>query len=174
MRNRAARTKEVPKTHGPSGTGHSPSTQLSEWLGPEKGTKHTAHLGLCPCGAPENLSSLDRGSAWNKGDTLSPHRGQCTCRARWSQSIAGLGSACRLWGNPAWSIRCEHSPHMLAAFVWVSLPLHITIEQVSLNKGPPLPPRVRVEIRHWRDLETEEAKTNKEGRTALEVTGATD
>ena len=59
MRNGAARTKEVPKTHGPPGTGHLPSTQLSERLGLGKGTKHTAHLGLCPCGAPKNLSSLD-------------------------------------------------------------------------------------------------------------------
>ena len=171
MRNRAARTKEVSKTHRPSGKGHSPSTQLSEWLGPEKGTKHTAHLGLCPCGAPENLSSLDRGSAWNKGPTgesaLAEHAG---ARAAWTWGVHAASG----WGNPAWSVRCEHSPHMLAAFVWVSLPLHITTEQVSLNKGPPLPPRVRVEIRHWRDLETEEAKINKEGRTALEVTGATD
>ena len=61
MRNGAARTKEVPKTHGPPGTGHLPSTQLSERLGLGKGTKHTAHLSLCPCGVPRNLSVLDLG-----------------------------------------------------------------------------------------------------------------
>ena len=52
-----------------------------------------------------------------------------------------------------------------------SLPPHSTTEQVSLKKCPPLPPCVRVENRHWRDQQTEEAKT--EG-TSLEVTGAVD
>ena len=53
----------------------------------------------------------------------------------------------------------------------VFLPPHSTTEQVSLKKCPPPPPCVRAEIRHGRDQETEEAKT--EG-TALEVTGAID
>jgi len=55
----------------------------------------------------------------------------------------------------------------------VSLPPHNTTKQVSLNKGPPSPPCIRAEIRHGRDLQTEEAKINK-GGTTLEVTGATD
>ena len=54
------------------------------------------------------------------------------------------------------------------------LPPHNASEQVSLNKWPPLPSCVRVEIRHWRDLQTEEAKINKEEGMAREVTGATD
>ena len=45
--------------HGPSGTVSSPSTQSPELLRPGKGTKSTAHLGVCPCRAPENLSGLD-------------------------------------------------------------------------------------------------------------------
>jgi len=56
----------------------------------------------------------------------------------------------------------------------VSLHPHNTAEQVSLNEWPPSPPCVRAEIRHRRDLQTEDAKINKEGGTALEVTGATD
>ena len=47
----------------------------------------------------------------------------------------------------------------------VSIPTHNTTEQVSLNKWPPLPSCVRAEIRHWRDLQTEEAKINKEEGT---------
>ena len=56
--------------------------------------------------------------------------------------------------------------------IWSDLiPPHSTTEQVSLKKCPPPPPCARVEIRHWRDQETEEAKT--EG-PSLEVTGAID
>jgi len=44
-------------------------------------------------------------------------------------------------------------------------------EKLSLKKYPPPPRCVRAEIRHWRDQQTEAAKT--EG-TALEVTGAID
>ena len=38
-------------------------------LRPEKGTKLTVHLDLCPCRAPKNLSGLDLGNAWNAGLT---------------------------------------------------------------------------------------------------------
>ena len=66
------------------------------------------------------------------------------------------------------------TPHTRQWYLFAMfLPPHSTIEQVSLNKWPPSSPCVKVEIRHWRDLQTEEAKINKEG-TALEVTGATD
>ena len=63
---------------------------------------------------------------------------------------------------------------MPVIFVFIVLPPHKTTEQVSLNKGPPSPPCVRVEIRHCRDLQTEQAKISKEEGTTLEVTGATD
>ena len=55
-----------------------------------------------------------------------------------------------------------------------SLPPHSVTEQVSLKKKKSVHHRplcVRVEIRHGRDQQTEEAKT--EG-TALEATGAID
>ena len=51
------------------------------------------------------------------------------------------------------------------------LPPHSTNEQVKLNKRPPLPTWVRVEIRHWGDLQTEAKQTKG---TASEVTGAKD
>ena len=48
------------------------------------------------------------------------------------------------------------------------LPPHRPTEQVSLNKWPLSPPCARAEISHWRDLQTEEAKINKEEDTVLE------
>ena len=45
------------------GTVHLLSTRMPGRLGPGKDEKCTAHLGLCLCGAPERLSSLDLGSA---------------------------------------------------------------------------------------------------------------
>ena len=156
MRNWAARTTEVPRAHGPPGTDHPPGAQLP---GPGKGRKHTAHAGLCPHGAPKSLSSSGPGRVWNKGSTwaraLAEHPG---ARAVWAwEGHAALG---RL--KP-----CDPStastPHTCWRYLSAGPPLHITTEQVSLKKGPPLPPRVRVEIRHFRDLETEDAKINKEG-----------
>ena len=80
---------------------------------------------------------------------------------------AGRAQAPWAGAGPLWLRHCEHTPVLFAA----SLPPHSMTEQVSLKKCPPPPPCVRVEIRHWRDQQTEEAKT--EG-TALEVTGAID
>ena len=122
------------------------STWEPEQSRPGKCTKRRAHLGHCPCKAPWSLSRVNRGST----------------------SCLGL-----------WQIKCcpstARTPHT-CQWYWftVSLPLHWTTEQVSLNKGLPSPPCVRVEIRHWRDLQTEEAKINKEGGTTLEMTSGTD
>ena len=75
--------------------------------------------------------------------------------------------------NTGWSIYCEYPPtHQWYLFA-VFLPLNTT-EHVSLNKWPPSPPFVKAEIRHWRDLQTEEAKINKEEGTTLALTRATD
>ena len=52
-----------------------------------------------------------------------------------------------------------------------------SLPTVQLNNWAPSPPCVREEIRHWRDLQTEEAKKkkkNKEGGTCMEVKGTTD
>ena len=68
-RNQEAGTGEVNKMHSPPGTVHSPSTQLPQWLGPVKGSKHTANLGLCPHGTPKNLCSLGLECARNAGLT---------------------------------------------------------------------------------------------------------
>ena len=102
------------------------------------------------------------------------HLGQCPCRTHWSLSCVDSGSTCRLG---LWQTQCGPStastPHTCQQYLFaVSLPPHNTTEQVSLNKWPPLSPCFREEIRHWRDLQTEEAKINK-GRTAMEVTVAT-
>ena len=62
----------------------------------------------------------------------------------------GYGKYTRPWpvANPVWSIHCEHAHTCQWYLFAVSLSLHSTVEQVSLNKWLLLPPRVRAEIRH--------------------------
>ena len=91
--NQVAGTREVNKTYSPPGTVCSPNIWSPELFRPGKGTKHTTQLGLCPCGAPENLRCLDLGSAWNAGSTwdsaLAEHPGAWEV---WTQEVhAALG-----------------------------------------------------------------------------------
>ena len=128
-------------------TVHSPSTQLSVLLGPGKGTKRTAHLGLCPCRAPKNPRGLVRPGKCTKHRD---HSGQCSCRAPWSLSSVDPGSTCHLG---LWQTKCDPSAvstlHICQQHLFpMSFPPHNTTEQVSLNKWPPLSPCVRVETRH--------------------------
>ena len=81
-------------------------------------------------------------------------QGACTCHER-GQAQCG------------WDTASTRQCYLFEA----SLPPHSPTEQVSLKKCPPPPPCVRSEIRHWRDQQTEEAKTKG---TAWEVTGAVD
>ena len=150
--NLAAGTGEVIRCTAQLGRGHSPSTWSPELLRPGKGTKHL-------CGAPEslNLSGSDLGSARNPQpaldsslqSNLEPEKcrpGKHTHREQ-GQIQCGQDTA--------------SAPH---ASQWLSaafLPAQSRTEQVSLNKGPPPPPCVRAEIRHWRHLQTEEAKINR-------------
>ena len=66
----------------------------------------------------------------------------------------------REWGQTqcGWDSASTRQCYLFAVF----LPPHSTTEQASLKKCPPPPPWVRAEIRHWRDQQTEEAKTNRE------------
>lgn len=69
------------------------------------------------------------------------------------------------YGNP-------HLAHPLGAppntcwwcLLVVSVCLHSTTEQGSPNKWPLLPTHVRAEIRHWKELQSEEGKENKKER----------
>ena len=150
----------------------------------------TAHLGRCTCQTPGCLSCSKLGRAQNTGPAMSvplwstweaePEQlrpGKCMkCRAWFGQHPCRAGFSnleleqCRPgkytlpWtgANPVWSIYtasilCTHQWYVFA----VLLPPHNRTEQVSLNKWPPLPSCVRVEIRHWRDLQTEESKVNR-------------
>ena len=142
----AAQAWEGHKMHSPSGSVSLQSTQEPEQLRPGKCMKHRDHLG------------------------------QCSCRAPWSLSSVDPGSTCHL---DLWQTKCDPStvstPHICQQCLFpMSLHPHNTTEQVSLNKWPASSPCVKVETRHWRALQTEEDKINKEGRTALEVTGKTD
>ena len=66
--------------------------------------------------------------------------------------------------TPPWAVQTQcvpsrvSTPHTCQCYLFVVSLLHSTTEQVSLNKWPPLPPCVGVGIRHWRELQKEEAK----------------
>ena len=68
--NRASRTREVIKMHGPPGetvlAKHLVARAARTW----EGHKMQAQPSLCPCGVPKNLSSLELGSAQNAGPAL--------------------------------------------------------------------------------------------------------
>ena len=164
-------TGEVHKMHSPPGTVSLWSIQLPEQLRPAKGTKCTAHLGLWPCRAFNSLRGLDLGGAWKTRPTWDSVLMELLGTwAAWIQEIhATLGSG---------KSSVVHPLRALPICQWylfaLPLPLHSTAEQMSLNKWPPPPPHVRVEIRHWKGLQEEEVKTSKEGGTTLEVTSAID
>ena len=132
--------------HSPSRSVPLQSTRETEWLRPEKFMKHRVHLEQCPCRGHWSLRSMDLESTHHLG------LWQTQC----GPSTVSTINTCQ--------------QYLFA----VSLLPRSTTEQVSLNKWSSSPPYVRVDIRHWRDLQTEEAKINKEGGTAPEVTGATD
>ena len=111
------------------------------------------------------MHGLVLGTAWNAGptwdSTLAENPGAW---AVWTQEIhTALAVAICLWQTQC-GPSTMRTPHACQWYLFtVFLPPHNTTEQVSLNKWPPLPPCVRAEIRHQKDLQTEEAKINKEG-----------
>ena len=132
------------KTHRPPGecvlAKHLVAWAAQTW----EGHKTQAQLSLCLCGVPENLnlSSLDLGNACNPGpaldsslaSNLEPQQcrpGKHTCHEQ-GQTQCGPDTA-----------STPHTCHYLFAELF---PPHSTTEQVSLNKWPPLPPCVRVEL----------------------------
>ena len=111
--------------------------------------KTQAQPSLCLCGVPKNLnlSSLGLGNAHNSGPA--------PCRAAWSlSSVDGESTYCE-WGQTQCGRNIASAPHTRQRFLpAVPLPPHTT-EQANLNKRPPPPACVRVEIRYWGDLQTE-------------------
>ena len=110
-----------------------------------EGKKHNPTKSGPLWSTPENLnlSGLSLGSAHNSGSTL--------CRADWSlRSVDGESTHAGSVDKP--SVAGTLCQWYLSA---VTLPPHSTTEQQNLNKSPPLPTCVRVEIRHWRNLKTE-------------------
>ena len=133
------------KMHSPAGSVPLQSTQEPKQLRPGKGMKCRNHVGQCPGRAPWSLSSVDPGSTH--------------CLGLWQTQISPyMGS----------------TPHMRQWYFFaVSLPSLNTTEKVSLNKWPPSSPCVRVETRHWRDLQIQEVGINKEEGTTQKGTSAT-
>ena len=145
----------------------------------------------CARQTPHHLSCLDLGRAQNAGAIESallrtiqvpePERlrpGRCMQpRAGLQQFLQEQPRAWAVWAGkphalwagagPVWLRHWEHPPVLFVCSVPPS-PQHIWTSEPkkSVHHHPPC---VRAEIRHWRDHQTEEAKT--EG-TALEVTGA--
>ena len=147
------------------------------------------------CQTPHHLSCSDLGRAQNVGPTESaplrttwvPEPEQLIRPGRCMQPRAGLGwfpveqhrawavwagRAHMLWARagPVWLRYCKHMPVLFVCSIPPSTQRNWTNEpkKKSVHHRPPC---VRAEIRHWRDQQTEEAKT--EG-TALKVAGAID
>ena len=118
--------------------------------------KIQAQPSLHLCGVPENLnlSGLDLGSAYNSGPASDSSR-----QSNLEPKQCSLGKHKHHKRGQTQCGRDTVSTHQWYSFA-VFLPPHSTSEQVSLKKWP-LPPCVRAEIRHWRDQQTEEAKTNR-------------
>ena len=78
---------------------------------------------------------------------------------------------CAPWAGagPAWLRHCEHTPVLFVCSI-PSPPQHDWTSEPKKGVHH-CPPCVTMEVRHWRDQQTEEGKT--EG-TALELTGAID
>ena len=110
--------------------------QTPERLGPGKDAKCTAHLGLCLCGAPESLSSLDLVSAQNRGPSwtvpswstqspewLGPGKGAkrtahlgCSMGSTESLSSLDMGSAQN--SGPSWDSALTEHPVACAVWTW--------------------------------------------------------
>ena len=83
-------------------------------------------------------------------------------RATWSLSCVDWESTHPERGHTQCGPDTASAPHTRQWYLFaVFLPPHSMTEHVSLNKWPPLPPCVRAETRHWRDVQTEEAKINR-------------
>ena len=168
---RAARTGEVIKMLGPTGTGCSPSAWYClSWsdLGRAQNTCPTKSVPLWSTREPEWLRP-------GKCTKCRVHFRQCLQSTLEPESIDPGKHTRRELGQTQCGPSTASTPHTGQRYLFaVSLPPHSTTEQMSLNRWPPLPPCVRVELRHWRDLQKEKAKINKDEGTALEVAGATD
>ena len=120
---------------------------------------------------PHHLSCSDLGRAQNAGPTES-----VPLRTTWEpgQFLAEQPRAWAVWAGrahvqwvgagPVWLRHCEHTPVLFVCSIPPS-PQHDWTSEPKKSVHH-LPSCVRVEIRHWRDQQTEEAKT--EG-TALDV-----
>ena len=148
----------------------------SQWSAPQK--RHTAHLRWRtwkPSGwdgggyKTHHQAGSMRASTWSpellgprKGTQPKAHFRKFLHRATWSLSSVDWESTHAVSGGKPSVAETLWAPHTrqwdLSA---VPLPPHSTTQQVSLEKWPPPPPCVRMEIRHWRDQQTKEAKINR-------------
>ena len=116
--------------------------------------------------APLRTSWVPETEQLRTGRCVQPRAGlRCSQWSSIEPEQCGQGGHTR----PVWLRYCGHTPVLFVCSVPPSPQRNWTSEPTkSVHHCPPC---VRAEIRHWRDQQTEEAKT--EG-TALEVTGAID
>ena len=163
-------------------------TWETEWWGPGRWLRCTAHLGQCTRQVPGHMNYSDLGRMQNTCPTESvplqstwepePKQlrygkcmkcrarfGQYSCRATWSLSSVDLGSTCHHeLGQTQCSPYTESTPHTCQWYLFaVFLPPYLITEQVSLNKWSSSPPCVRAEIRHWRILQTGSQNKQRKG-----------
>ena len=136
-------------------------------LGPRRG-EGAPHRGECTCQAPGCLScsggeGTKRRPNWVRAFVeyrktgIARNSGPAPYRAAGSlSSVDGESTRAVEWGQTQCDGNAASAPHTRQ---WhssaVPLPPHSTTEQVNLNKRPPPPACVRVENRHWRDLQAE-------------------
>ena len=120
--------------------------------------KTQAQPSLCFCGVSKNWNHRQprASSLWR---SLEPEQ----CRRGKHSPLVGA--------NPVWLEHCRSSPHTPVIFVCSAPPSPQHDWTSEPKQETTFPACVRVEIRHWRDQQTE-AKYTK--ATASEVTGATD
>ena len=151
IRREGCSQKSAPQNrHMAHPAGESALKFLAAWAARAGRHKTQAQPSMRLCGVPRNpnLSGSGLGSARNAGPA--------PWRAAWSLSSVD-GESSHLWtgANPVWPEHCECSPHRPVTFVcsappspqhgWTSEPKKETTSSRC----------VRVEIRHWKDLQTE-------------------
>ena len=117
-----------------------------------EGHRMQAQSSLRLWGLPEclSLSDLDLGGACSPGQALDGS-GQSNLKPKLCAPRAGAG--------PVWLRHCEHMPVLFVCSVPPSPQCNWTSEpKKSVHHHPPC---VRVEIRHWRDQQTEKDKTEE-------------
>ena len=178
------------ETHSTPGTVLSWCTWEPEWWGPGIWVRCTAHMGECACQTlvpwavrtreGHRMHSQPRPVPWQSSQEPERLRsGKCMkCSAAWDRAVAEHPGDQAVYTRDMYATLDCGKPSVVRPLSVLPIhasgiclhapryPQHSWTSESILNKWPHLPLCVRVKIRHWSDLQTQEAKTNKEGGTA--------